>query len=213
MRTTTNKWESNSMGIIELLLTAIALSMDAMAVSISSAIAYKNAKLRNVLMMALAFGVAQAAMPAAGYFIIPLFSAIFGSGVEAFVTGFDHWIAFVLLGFIGGKMVLEFFGKETEDKKAENPYTAGSIILMAIATSIDALATGIVFRGFSMKGVELAFAFSAIGVITFALSLVGSGLGKKVGAVMGEKLEKYSSLAGGVVLIGIGLKILIEHLI
>lgn len=201
------------MGIIELLLTAIALSMDAMAVSISSAIAYKKAKLHNVLMMALAFGIAQAAMPAAGYFIIPLFSAIFGSGVEAFVTGFDHWIAFILLGFIGGKMVLEFFKKETDTTESENPYTTGSIVLMAIATSIDALATGIVFRGFNMRGIELAFAFSSIGVITFTLSLVGSGLGKKVGAVMGEKLEKYSSLAGGVVLIGIGAKILIEHLI
>ncbi len=110
-------------------------------------------------------------------------------------------------------MILEFFKKETDSTESENPYTAGSIILMAIATSIDALATGIVFRGFNMKGIALAFAFSSIGIITFALSLVGSGLGKKVGAVMGEKLEKYSSLAGGIVLIGIGAKILIEHLI
>ncbi len=200
------------MSVIELLLTAAALSMDAMAVSVSSSLSAKKVSIRNALLMALFFGVFQAAMPFIGYYIIPLLTAVFGSGVENFVTRFDHWIAFILLAFIGGKMIVEAIRNQPEEEHA-NPFAIGSLLVMAIATSIDALATGIVFRGFEMTGGELLFAFSSIGVVTFLLSFLGAMLGKRVGKAVGEKFQRWTVLAGGVVLVGIGLKILLEHLL
>ena len=200
------------MSVIELLLTAAALSMDAMAVSVSSSLSAKKVSIRNALLMALFFGVFQAAMPFIGYYIIPLLTAVFGSGVENFVTRFDHWIAFILLAFIGGKMIVEAIRNQPEEEHAD-PFAIGSLLVMAISTSIDALATGIVFRGFEMTGGELLFAFSSIGVVTFLLSFLGAMLGKRVGKAVGEKFQRWTVLAGGVVLVGIGLKILLEHLL
>ena len=107
------------MSIIELLLTAAALSMDAMAVSVSSSLSAKKVSIRNALLMALFFGVFQAAMPFIGYYIIPLLTAVFGSGVENFVTRFDHWIAFILLAFIGGKMIVEAIRNQPEEEHAD----------------------------------------------------------------------------------------------
>lgn len=200
------------MGTIELLLTAIALSMDAMAVSVSSGISAHKTRIRDALILALFFGVFQSAMPLLGYYIVPLLTAVFGNGVEIFVIQFDHWIAFILLAFIGGKMIVEAIKNEPEEQHS-NPFALGTVVVMAIATSIDALATGIVFLGFGLSGGRLAFAVLTIGIITFILSFAGVLFGRKAGRSVGEKFERWTGLAGGVVLVGIGLKILLEHLL
>lgn len=195
------------MTVFELILTAVALSMDAMAVSIASGIASVKVRMKDALMMALAFGVFQALMPTIGFYIIPLLSGVFGSGVETFIKSVDHWIAFLLLAFIGGKMIFEAIKNEEEDAGSD-PFRLGKILVLAVATSIDALATGIVFCSFDFSAARLVFSVLTIGVITFALSLFGVLAGKK----LGEKFKRFAVLAGGIVLVGIGLKILIEHL-
>ena len=196
------------MGIFELLITAVALSMDAMAVSIASGLTAKKVRIRSAVFMALAFGVFQALMPAIGFYIIPLLSRIFGSGVESFVKSVDHWIAFILLAFIGGKMIVEAIKNEEEDVRSD-PFRPGNVLVLAVATSIDALATGIVFSSFGFTTGRLVFSVLLIGAITFALSLFGVLAGKK----LGERFKRWAVLAGGIALVAIGLKILIEHLI
>lgn len=192
----------------ELFLTAVALSMDAMAVSISSGIAARNIKIRNALLMAAFFGGFQALMPLAGYYIVPLLSSIFGDGVTVFVEGMDHWIALILLSFIGGKMIVEAIKDEEEDVKGD-PFGLGTLFVMAIATSIDALATGIIFRGFNLTGGGITFAILSIGFVTFILSLIGVLLGKK----LGEKFKRWAVLGGGIVLVGLGIKVFLEHVL
>lgn len=181
--------------------------MDAMAVSISGGIASPRVRLKNALLMAFMFGLFQAAMPLIGFYIIPLLGAIFGSGVITFVESADHWIAFALLAFIGGKMIYEAFHEDND--AGENPFALGTLFVMALATSIDALATGIVFRGFNLTSGQLAFAIISIGVVTFALSLLGVFMGRK----LGERFKRYAVLGGGAVLIILGIKILLEHLL
>lgn len=134
-------------------MTAVALSMDAMAVAVSAGLSNaggKGVKFREAGPVGLFFGVFQAVMPLLGYYIIPLLAMIFGSGVTRFVEGTDHWIAFVLLVFLGGKMIIEAVRAE-EEAEPSNPFALGTLFVMAIATSIDALATGIVFRSFSFS--------------------------------------------------------------
>lgn len=196
------------MSYFELLLTAAALSMDAMAVSISSGISAQKLKAANAAVMAFFFGLFQAFMPVAGYFIIPALTKVFGDGVTAFIEASDHWIAFALLAFIGGKMIVEAIKNEPETGDA-NPFGIGNIILMAVATSIDALATGIVFSGLELTPGELCFAIGAIGVITFILSFAGVILGRK----LGETFKRWAVLGGGAALVLIGAKIAIEHLL
>ena len=186
------------MSIWELFLTAVALSMDAMAVAVSAGLSNadgKGVKFREAGLMGLFFGVFQAVMPLLGYYIIPLLAMIFGSGVTRFVEGTDHWIAFVLLVFLGGKMIIEAVRAEEEAEPS-------------IATSIDALATGIVFRSFSFSTGKLLLAVGFIGSVTFILTLLGALGGKK----LGEKFRKHAEIIGGIVLVCIGAKILIEHL-
>ena len=192
----------------ELILTAIALSMDAMAVSVASGIAAKKIRMKDALIMAAAFGIFQALMPTIGFYIIPVLCRLFGDGVESFVRSIDHWIAFILLAFIGGKMIFEAI-KNEEEEAGENPFRLSNVLVLAVATSIDALATGIVFCSFGFDTAKLVFSVLTIGIITFALSLFGVLAGKK----LGERFKRGAVLAGGFVLIGIGLKILIEHLI
>ena len=182
--------------------------MDAMAVSIASGLTAKKVRIRSAVFMALAFGVFQALMPAIGFYIIPLLSRIFGSGVESFVKSVDHWIAFILLAFIGGKMIVEAIKNEEEDVRSD-PFRPGNVLVLAVATSIDALATGIVFSSFGFTTGRLVFSVLLIGAITFALSLFGVLAGKK----LGERFKRWAVLAGGIALALIGLKILIEHLI
>lgn len=186
------------MGFFELFLIAVGLSMDAFAISICKGLKMQRFNVRHAGVIALAFGGFQALMPVIGWFL--------GKQFESYITGIDHWIAFVLLAVIGGKMAVESFKKEEEDSSKENEkLDVKELLVLAVATSIDALAVGITF---AFLQVSIVPAVSLIGVITFVLSAVGVFIGHKFGA----KFKSKAELAGGIILILIGLKILLEHL-
>lgn len=186
------------MGFFELFLIAVGLSMDAFAVSICKGLKMQRFNVRHAGVIALAFGGFQALMPVIGWFL--------GKQFESYITGIDHWIAFALLAVIGGKMAVESFKKEEEDSSNENEkLDVKELLVLAVATSIDALAVGITF---AFLQVSIVPAVSLIGVITFVLSAVGVFIGHKFGA----KFKSKAELAGGIILILIGLKILLEHL-
>lgn len=186
------------MGFFELFLIAVGLSMDAFAVSICKGLKMQRFNVRHAGVIALAFGGFQALMPVIGWFL--------GKQFESHITGIDHWIAFVLLAVIGGKMAVESFKKEEEDSSKENEkLDVKELLVLAVATSIDALAVGITF---AFLQVSIVPAVSLIGVITFVLSAVGVFIGHKFGA----KFKSKAELVGGIILILIGLKILLEHL-
>lgn len=188
------------MGSITLFLTSIGLSMDACAVSISNGMCFRNIKTKQILLSAAAFGLFQAFMPLLGY--------VAGSAFSEAIAFLDHWIALILLGFIGGRMIIEAV-KELKCPEAcltgEKNLTFRILILQAIATSIDALAVGI---GFAVIKVEIINAALSIGVITFINSVIGSNLGKNFGQMFKQKAE----ILGGAILVFIGLKIFIEHI-
>lgn len=184
------------MSISELLLIAVGLSMDAFAVSICKGLATKKVGVKHMLIVGLWFGGFQALMPLIGYFL--------GSTFEEYITRFDHWVAFVLLALIGGNMIREALSGEEE--KANDSLGVREMLTLAVATSIDALAVGVTFA--LLPGVNIAAAVSFIGVITFVISAAGI----KVGNAFGTKCKSKAELAGGVMLILIGLKILLEHL-
>lgn len=184
------------MSISELLLIAVGLSMDAFAVSICKGLATKKVGVKHMLIVGLWFGGFQALMPLIGYFL--------GSTFEEYITRFDHWVAFVLLALIGGNMIREALSGEEE--KANDSLGVREMLTLAVATSIDALAVGVTFA--LLPGVNIAAAVSFIGVITFVISAAGI----KVGNAFGAKFKSKAELAGGVILILIGLKILLEHL-
>ena len=187
------------MGFWELFLLAVGLSMDAFAVSVCKGLSSKKASINNMCKCGVWFGGFQALMPLIGFFLGTLFA-------EA-ITAFDHWIAFILLALIGLNMIKEAFERNCEcncDKDAD--YSFKTMLTMAIATSIDALAVGI---SLSLAGnVNIWIAITLIGVTTCLLS----ALGVKIGSIFGDKLEKKAQLLGGVILILLGLKILLEHL-
>ena len=183
------------MGFLEIAVIGIGLAMDAFAVSICKGLSMKQTKWKKAIIIALYFGIFQALMPVIGYYL--------GTTFENVVTSVDHWIAFILLGFIGGNMIKESFEENTE--KANDKTDFKTMLVLSIATSIDALAVGITFAFFD---VNLVFAVSTIGVITTAISLLGVIIGNKVG----EKFENRAERFGGIILVLIGLKILIEHL-
>lgn len=184
------------MGIIEILLLGISLSMDAFAVSICKGLSMKKINWKKAVIIGVYFGIFQALMPMVGYFL--------GSAFESFVTSIDHWIAFILLTLIGGNMIKEAFGKD-EKENCNDSVDFKTMIVLAIATSIDALAVGITFAFFD---VNLPLAVSIIGLTTFTISLIGVKIGNK----FGSKYEKKAQIAGGVILLLIGTKILLEHL-
>lgn len=184
------------MGSLELFILAIGLSMDACAVSICKGLACKKVGLKYMCLAGLWFGGFQALMPLIGYLL--------GKSFEKYVTAVDHWIAFVLLGAIGLNMIKEAFSKE--ENSADCDFSFKTMFLMAIATSIDALAVGITFA--LLPRVNILAAVSFIGVITFVLSAVGV----KLGAMFGAKYKSKAEFAGGAILIVLGIKILIEHL-
>ncbi len=183
------------MSLFELFLVAVGLSMDAFAVSICKGLAMRKMMLRNAAVVGLWFGGFQAGMPLIGYFL--------GKQFESYVTSIDHWIAFILLSLIGISMIREALSKEEE--KADDSLAVKAMFLLAVATSIDALAVGITF---AFLQVSIVPAISFIGIITFLLSMVGV----KVGNVFGMKYKSKAEIAGGIVLIAMGLKILLEHL-
>jgi putative Mn2+ efflux pump MntP len=177
------------------LVTGAALSMDAVAVSISSSIAARRVEWPQAVRMAACFGVFQAAMPALGYAC--------GLAFRGWVEAVDHWIAFALLALIGTKMIYE--SRRGHEDSQSDPFSTHRLLLLSVATSIDALAVGV---SFSLLGVSLLPTIAVIGAVTFALCLPAVWLGKRLGRLMAKRAE----MLGGVVLIIIGLKILIEHL-
>lgn len=184
------------MDLITVVIIALGLAMDAFAVSVASGFTIKRLKLRHAVRIALFFGVFQALMPLIGW--------LAGLGLREFISQWDHWIAFGLLASIGAKMIYESF-KLDSDKKKIDPLALGVLLLLAIATSIDALAVGITF---AFLDVQIAWPVAIIGLITFATSFVGVYLGDRFGHIFESKIE----LVGGLVLIAIGMKILLEHL-
>lgn len=183
------------MGILEIFLIGVGLSMDAFAVSVCKGLSMKKLDWKKAIIIALYFGVFQALMPVIGY--------ILGTTFESLVTQIDHWIAFILLGIIGANLIKEALGKESENSNDKVDFK--TMIVLAIATSIDALAVGITF---AFLKTNLLISIVVIGVTTFILSLVGVKIGNK----FGDKYEKKAEFLGGVILILIGVKILIEHL-
>lgn len=182
------------MGIVELILLAVGLSMDACAVSICKGLALRKVNIRQMATVGLWFGGFQALMPLIGYLLASLFAD--------FIRSVDHWVAFALLAIIGINMIREALSKEEEE--ADPSLGFKTMLVMAIATSIDAMAVGI---SFAFLNVQIIPAVSLIGVITFALSVAGV----KLGAVFGDRFKSRAELAGGVILIALGLKIFIEH--
>lgn len=183
------------MGIWDLLVLAVGLSMDAFAVSICKGLSIQRLKLRHAVIVGAWFGAFQALMPAIGYLL--------GSAFADMIVAVDHWIAFVLLAFIGGNMIREALGKDEED--CDPSLAPMAMLLLAVATSIDALAVGVTF---AFLRVDVLPAVSLIGLCTFTISAVGV----KIGNVFGARFKAKAELLGGGVLVLIGVKILLEHL-
>ena len=186
----------SGMSIWEILLLGVGLSMDAFAVSICKGLSVKKVKWQHLLCVGAYFGIFQALMPTIGYFL--------GSTFEQYITAFDHWVAFVLLAAIGANMIKESFSKE--ESETNSSFAFKTMLLMALATSIDALAVGITFA--LLPDINVPLAVCLIGVTTF----VCSAAGLKVGNLFGLRYKAKAELAGGIILILIGLKILLEHL-
>lgn len=184
------------MGIFELIFIAFGLSMDAFAVSVCKGLSTQWLKPRHYLIIGAWFGGFQALMPSIGYLL--------GSAFERYITKYDHWIAFVLLIIIGGNMIKEGFSKE--ESNSNSSFSFSTMLILAVATSIDALAVGITFA--LLPNVNIISAVSLIGVITFIMSAIGL----KVGNIFGLKYKSKAEIAGGIILILIGTKILLEHL-
>ena len=183
-----------------LLLMGVGLAMDAFAVSICKGLSMRKVNKKQCLVIGLFFGGFQALMPFLGW--------VLGSQFEKYITSIDHWIAFILLGFIGGKMVVEAIREKDEAvevEKMDPPLDLKEMFILAIATSIDALAVGITFAFLQVPIVE---AISIIGITTFVISVIGV----YVGNFFGNRYKKKAELVGGIILILIGLKILLEHL-
>jgi len=187
------------MNIIEIILLAISLSMDAFAVALCKGLALKKIDLKSCAIVGLWFGAFQGLMPLLGYLL--------GSTFADKINSIDHWIAFVLLALIGGNMIKESFDKDEENVNCS--LGAKAMLVMAIATSIDALAVGISFAFTDFEPDWFVYiAFTLIGIITFSLSSIGV----KIGNIFGTKYKSKAEFAGGLILILLGLKILLEGL-
>ncbi len=186
------------MGLLELFLIAVGLSMDAFAVSVCKGLAMPRFDLRQGLLIALFFGGFQALMPLLGWAL--------GEQFAHYVTAYAHWIAFVLLAFIGGKMLVDALRGDEGGEAAEGLVVSlGELTMLAVATSIDAFAVGVTF---AFLDVAIAPSVALIGVTTFVISLGGVALGHQ----FGSRWERPSTIAGGLVLIAIGVKVLLEGL-
>lgn len=183
------------MDIIQLFILAVSLSMDAFAVAICKGLAFGRIRLRQALVVGLYFGVFQAAMPTIGYFL--------GMGFRQYIESFDHWIAFGLLAFLGARMIIE--AVRGGEEEVSSSLDIREMTLLAIATSIDALAAGI---SLSVLDASIGTAALFIGIITFTLSVAAVYIGGYIGA----KFKKPAELAGGAALVLLGIKVLIDHL-
>ncbi len=185
------------MGFFELFLIALGLSMDAFAVAICKGLATPKIRLRHMVTVGLWFGGFQALMPMIGYFL--------GTTFREYIEAYDHWIAFVLLGFIGANMIREALSGGEEE--SDSCFGCKTMFVMAVATSIDALAVGLTFA--LLPDVNIFVAVGSIGVITFVMAALGVVLGN----VFGAKYKSRAELVGGAILVAMGIKILVEHLI
>ena len=183
------------MNLLEIIIIAIGLSMDAFAVSITLGLSANKLKTVQYFIPGIYFGFFQALMPFAGFFA----GTLFADKIQAF----EHWIVFALLAFIGGKMIKDSFSKEEEPEK--NSFSFLKMLLLAIATSIDALAVGVTFAFFEMN---ILTAITIIGLTTFFISTAGV----KIGSIFGTRYKSKAVLSGGIVLVLLGVKILIDHL-
>jgi putative Mn2+ efflux pump MntP len=184
------------MGLLTITIIAIALAMDAFAVSIVSGSAYKKLQIKHAFRIAVFFGSFQALMP--------LIGSLAGMSVREYIAGYDHWLAFGLLSAVGAKMIYESF-KITPAQENFNPSNIWVLLVLSVATSIDALAIGITI---SFLKVAILTAVIIIGLVTFALSYLGVFIGRKIGHFFENKIEAI----GGLILIALGTKILFEHL-
>ena len=184
------------MDLLSIILISIGLAMDAFAVSVCKGLSMKKLEVKKVIIIGLYFGIFQGMMPLIGYLL--------GVNFTDLVESIDHWIAFILLGFVGGKMIKEALSKE--EGCANDSVAFKEMVVLAIATSIDALAVGITFAFLQTSYVWVSFLL--IGIITFILSICGACIGNKFGC----RYEKKAEFAGGLILILLGVKILLEHL-
>ena len=189
------------MGYLELALIGVGLSMDAFAVSVCKGLSMRKVDKKYMLVLAAFFGGFQALMPTLGWFL--------GSQFQTYITAIDHWIAFILLTLIGGKMILDVIKEKGENEEVcpddSVRIDLKEFFLLAVATSIDALAVGITFAFLQVK---LASSVTIIGCITFCFTIAGV----LIGNVFGTKFKDKATILGGVILIAIGVKILLEHL-
>ena len=193
------KGKRTIVGFVELFLIGVGLSMDAFAVSICKGLGMSRLNMRQAAVISLFFGGFQALMPLIGWAL--------GSQLTDFITPIDHWIAFGLLAFVGGKMLWDAFHEDDEDEgvQTDEKLDLKELLMLAIATSIDALAVGITF---AFLQVAIVPSITIIGLTTFVISFAGVA----VGHFFGARFEKPATIVGGVVLILIGVKILLEHL-
>ena len=182
------------MTLLELFIIAVGLSMDAFAVSVCKGLSLQKMRLRHALLAGIYFG---------GFQAMPFFGYLLGVKFQDAITSIDHWVAFILLAIIGVNMVKEALSKE-EEEETDPSFGLKNMLILAVATSIDALAVGVTF---AFLKVRILAAVCFIGVTTFILSMAGV----KVGNVFGSRYKAKAELAGGVILIGMGVKILLEH--
>jgi len=186
------------MGFAQLFGIAVGLSMDAFAVAVGTSVALGRLHPRQVFRLSFHFGLFQAMMPVIGWFV--------GRWVGHFVVGVDHWIAFALLALLGVKAIREALARDEDEPLGHDPTKGLNMVMLSVATSIDALAVGFTF---AMLGVDIWYPSAIIGVTTTTLTVVGMRLGSRLGERFGRRME----LVGGLVLIGIGAKILLDHLL
>lgn len=182
------------MGVVELFIIAVGLSMDAFAVSVGKGLSLRKIKFSHAMSVGLWFGGFQALMPLIGYFM--------GTAFSSYVSDFDHWVAFFLLGIIGFNMIRDSF--EKDDDKHDDNFSFRVMLMLAVATSIDALAVGV---SFAFLCIDLWLAVAIIGITTFVFSVAGL----KIGNVFGNRYKSKAEFTGGVVLVLMGVKILVEH--
>ena len=186
------------MNLLTLLGIAVGLAMDAFAVAIGIGLNAQEVGLRKTLRLAWHFGLFQALMPIVGW--------LAGLSVERWISGVDHWVAFGLLAAIGGHMIYEALHGDEEARASRDPTRGVSLIVLSVATSIDALAVGL---SLALLGVEIWWPAAVIGVVAFVFTAAGLHLGRRFGSLLGRRME----VAGGLILIGIGVKILADHLL
>jgi putative Mn2+ efflux pump MntP len=183
--------------LLPVLLIAFGLSADCFAVALGGSVSIRNLRYSQVLRTALVFGIAQALMPFIGWLI--------GRKVISFISGYDHWVAFGLLAVVGGRMLWEAFFEKEKGRGSADLSRGWILFTLAVATSIDALAVGLSFAFLEMN---IAYASLIIGVVTFGITILGFYLGRKAGRLLGQRAK----IAGGIILIAIGIRILVSHL-